>query len=184
MFITTEAFDPLIGDMTALSARGVARTFAHEIAHQYWGVAVRIPGYTEQWLSESFAEYCAALFLKVRRGEAVYKSLVGNWKRTAGFADDAAPIPMASRVYVADNAIRRGEIRRGLLYGKGPLLLASLNRELGDEAFLSFLRAYQEAHAWKFGSTKSLVALLEKTTKKDFMPFFDQYYWGTAMPKD
>ena len=184
MFITTEAFDPLIGDMTALSARGVARTFAHEIAHQYWGVAVRIPGYTEQWLSESFAEYCAALFLKVRRGEAVYKSLVGNWKRTAGFADDAAPIPMASRVYVANDAVRRGEIRRGLLYGKGPLLLASLNRELGDEAFLSFLRAYQEAHAWKFGSTKSLVALLEKTTQKDFMPFFDQYYWGTAMPKD
>jgi hypothetical protein len=184
MFITKEAFDPLIGDMTLLSARGVARTFAHEIAHQYWGVAVRIPGYSEQWLSESFAEYCAALFLKLRRGEPVYKSLVGQWKRTAAFAADAAPIPMASRVYVADNAIRRSEIRRGLLYGKGPLLLAALNRELGDEIFLSFLRAYQEAFAWRFGSTKSLAGLLQGTTKKDFMPFFDQYFWGTAMPKD
>jgi hypothetical protein len=184
MFITKEAFDPLIGDMTLLSARGVARTFAHEIAHQYWGVAVRIPGYSEQWLSESFAEYCAALFLKLHRGEPVYKSLVGQWKRTAAFADDAAPIPMASRVYVADNPIRRSEIRRGLLYGKGPLLLAALQRELGDEAFLSFLRAYQEAFAWKFGSTRSLAALLEKTTKKDFMPFFDQYFWGTEMPKN
>ena len=184
MFITKEAFDPLIGDMTLLSARGVARTFAHEIAHQYWGVAVRIPGYSEQWLSESFAEYCAARFLKLRRGEPVYKSLVGQWKRTAGFADDAAPIPMASRVYVADNAIRRSEIRRGLLYGKGPLLLAALNHELGDEVFLSFLRAYQEAFAWRFGSTKSLAGLLQGTTKKDFMPFFDQYFWGTAMPKD
>jgi len=114
----------------------------------------------------------------------VYKSLVGQWKRTAGFADDAAPIPMASRVYVADNAIRRSEIRRGLLYGKGPLLLAALNHELGDEVFLSFLRAYQEAFAWRFGSTKSLAGLLQGTTKKDFMPFFDQYFWGTAMPKD
>ena len=184
MFITTEAFDPLIGDMTALSARGIARTFAHEIAHQYWGVAVRIPGYSEQWLSESFAEYSAALFLKLRRSEAVYKSLVGQWKRTAGFADDAAPIPMASRVYVANDAVRRGEIRRGLLYGKGPLLLAALNRDLGDERFLAFLRAYQEAHAWKFGSTKSLAAELEKTTKKDFMPFFERYYWGLEMPKE
>ncbi len=184
MFITKEAFDPLIGDMTLLSARGVARTFAHEIAHQYWGVAVRIPGYSEQWLSESFSEYCAALFLKLRRGEPVYKSLVAQWKRTAGFADDAAPIPMASRVYVADDAIRRSEIRRGLLYGKGPLLLAALHRELGDEVFLSFLRAYQEAHAWKFGSTKSVADLLQATTKKDFMPFFDRYFWGTEMPKD
>lgn len=184
MFITREAFDPLIGDMTLLSARGIARTFAHEIAHQYWGIAVRIPGYSEQWLSESFAEYCAGLFLKLRRGEAVYKSLVGQWKRTAAFADDAAPIPMASRVYVADNAIRRSEIRRGLLYGKGPLLLAALNRELGDEPFLSFLRAYQDAFAWKFGSTRSFADLLRAATKKDFMPFFDQYYWGTEMPKD
>jgi hypothetical protein len=184
MFITTEAFDPLIGDMTAFSARGIARTFAHEIAHQYWGVAVRIPGYAEQWLSESFAEYCAALFLKLRRSDAVYKALVSTWKRTAGFADDAAPIPMASRVYVANDAVRRGEIRRGLLYGKGPLLLAALNRELGDEQFLSFLRAYQEAHAWRFGSTKSVAAQLETTAKKNFLPFFDQYYWGTAMPKD
>jgi hypothetical protein len=184
MFITTEAFDPLIGDMTLLSARGIARTFAHEIAHQYWGIAVRIPSYAEQWLSESFAEYCAALFLKRRRSEAVYGSLVSQWKRAASFAADAAPIPMASRVYVADDAVRRSEIRRGLLYGKGPLVLDALRRELGEEGFLDFLRAYQEASAWKFGSTRGVAGLLEARTKKDFMPFFDRYFWGMETPKD
>ena len=184
MFITTEAFDPLIGDMTLLSARGIARTFAHEIAHQYWGIAVRIPSYAEQWLSESFAEYCAALFLKRRRSEAVYGSLVSQWKHAAGFAADAAPIPMASRVYVADNAVRRSEIRQGLLYGKGPLVLDALRRELGEEGFLDFLRAYQESAAWKFGSTRGVAGLLEARTMKDFMPFFDRYFWGMETPKD
>ena len=184
MFITKEAFDPLVGEMNQLSARGIVRTFAHEIAHQYWGVAVRIPGYQEQWLSESFAEYSAALFLKSRRGQAVYDALVARWKTTAAGAGDVVPIPLASRVYVADNALRRSEIRQGLLYGKGPLLLRALHRELGDETFLAFLRSYQEAHVWKSGSTMSVAAELQTATKKDFMPFFDQYFWGTAMPKD
>ena len=184
MFITKEAFDPLIGEMNQLSARGIARTFAHEIAHQYWGIAVRIPSYSEQWLGESFAEYCAALFLKQRRGEAVASALAAQWKRIAAFATDAAPIPMASRVYVKDDAVRRSEIRRGLLYGKGPLVLDALRRELGDADFLEFLRAYQAAYAWKFGSTKSVAALLEARTKKDFMPFFGRYFWGMEMPKD
>jgi len=184
LFITKEAFDPLIGEMNQLAARGVARTFAHEIAHQYWGIAVRIPSYAEQWLGESFAEYCAALFLKQRRGDAVAKALAAQWKRTAAFAADTAPIPMASRVYVKDDAVERTEIRKGLLYGKGPLVLDALRRELGDEAFLEFLRAYQAAFAWKFGSTRSVAELLEARTKKDFMPFFDRYFWGMEMPKE
>ncbi len=184
MFITREAFDPLIGEMNQLSAWGVARTFAHEIAHQYWGVSVRIPDYEEQWLSESFAEYCAALFLKARRSEAVYRTLVGRWKRHANLAADAAPIPFASRVYVSNDARRRSEIRTGLLYGKGPLLLAALQREMGDESFLALLRAYQKAFAWKFGSTKTVAGLLQELTKKDYTSFFDRYYWGMATPGD
>ena len=183
MFITKEAFDPLIGEMNQFSAWGVARTFAHEIAHQYWGIAVRIPAYTEQWLGESFAEYCAALFLKARRGEAVAGALSARWKQTAAYAADTAPVPMASRVYVKDDAVKRSEIRRGLLYGKGPLVLDALRRELGDAAFLDFLRAYQEAFAWKFGSTRSVAALLEARTKKDFMPFFDRFFWGMETPR-
>jgi hypothetical protein len=184
MFITKEAFDPLIGDMTQFSAWGVARTFAHEIAHQYWGIAVRIPSYAEQWLGESFAEYCAASFLKARRSEAVATALASRWRQSAAYAADTAPIPMASRVFVKDDAVKRSEIRRGLLYGKGPLVLDALRRELGDEAFLEFLRAYQSAFAWKFGSTRSVAELLEARTKKDFMPFFDRYFWGMEMPKE
>ena len=66
---------------------------------------------------------------------------MSHWKRTARTSPTTrAPIPLANRVYVANDAVRRGEIRRGLLYGKGPLLLAALHRELGDEAFLAFLR--------------------------------------------
>ena len=47
------------------------------------------------------------------------------------------------------------------------------------------LRGYwppAETFAWKFGTTKHVAGLLQFLTKKDFMPFFEKYYWGTEMP--
>lgn len=184
MFITKEAFDPLVGDMDKFSAQGIVKTFAHEIAHQYWGIVVRIPGREEQWLAESFAEYCAGLFLKDRRSEAGHRSLVKRWRRGATFAADAAPISLANSVWISGDALRRSEIRAGLLYDKGPLLLAALHAEVGDEAFRAFLRSYQESFAWQFGSTRTLGERLQAMTGKDYAPFLEKYYWGTEMPKD
>ncbi len=184
MFITREAFDPLVGDMSRFEAQQIAKVFAHEIAHQYWGVVVRIPSDEEQWLAESFSEYCAFLFLKDRRSPAVARGLEKRWRRGADFAGDAAPIPLANRVWVSSDAVRRAEIRKGLLYDKGPILLAALHRQMGDEAFRRFLGSTQSALAWKFGNTKEIVALLEAAGARDPVPFFDKYYWGVEMPKD
>jgi aminopeptidase N len=170
--------------MTQLFSQGINERFAHEIAHQYWGHVVKMPSYEEQWITESFAEYSAALFLKAYRSPSVYKSIVKQWQRRAATATDAAPIALSNRVYISNDARMRWEIRTGLLYGKGPLVLAALHKELGDETFLTFLKSYQKSFAWKFGSTKTLAGLLQFMTKKDYMPFFDKYYWGTEMPKD
>ena len=41
---------------------------AHELAHQWWGQGVGWQNYHEQWLSEGFAQYFAALYAERRRG--------------------------------------------------------------------------------------------------------------------
>jgi hypothetical protein len=185
MFITKEAFNPLGGtEENQLYSGGVNERFAHEIAHQYWAHVVKMPSREEQWLTESFAEYSAALFIKAGKGDAEYKSLVNHWRPGARLATDKAPIPLANRVYLANDARTAYFTRVGLLYEKGPLLLYSLHRQLGDEVFLTFLKSYQKSFRWKFGSTKTVVGLLNFLTKKDFNPFFDENYWGTGMPKD
>ena len=185
MFITKEAFNPTGGtEENQLYSGGVNERFAHEIAHQYWGHVVKAPSDEEDWLSESFAEYCAALFMKAARGESTYKMIVGHWKAGASFAADKAPIPLADRVYLASDARSQYFIRTGLLYDKGPFLLYALNRELGDETFLTFLKSYQKSFRWKFGSTKTIASFLQFLTKKDYGPFFEQNYWGLGMPKE
>jgi aminopeptidase N len=183
MFITKEAFNPLMGETNQLFSQGINERFAHEIAHQYWGLAVKMPSHEEQWLTESFAEYSAALFLKQFKGSATYNSLVNHWKSGASFATDAAPIPLANLVSLPNDPRTRFAIRTGLIYDKGAYLLATLHKELGDDAFLTFLKSYQKSFRWKFGSTKTVAGLLQYMTKKDYGPFFEKYYWGTAMPK-
>jgi hypothetical protein len=60
LFITQEAFNPIMDEANQLFSGGVNQRFAHEIAHQYWGTVVKSPSREEQWLEEAFAEYCAA----------------------------------------------------------------------------------------------------------------------------
>ena len=185
MFITREAFNPLGGTVeNQLYSGGVNERFAHEIAHQYWGHVVKMPSDEEQWITESFAEYSAALFMRAGKGEATYRSIVSHWGPGARFATDKAPIPLANRVYLSSDATTQFAVRTGLLYEKGPLLLYALHRELGEQAFLTFLKSYQKSFRWKFGSTKTIASFLQFMTKKDYMPFFEANYWGTGMPKD
>ena len=182
MFITKEAFNPIMTAHTGQGgSRGVNARFAHEIAHQYWGTVVKMPSLEEQWLTESFADYSAALFMKAYKNEAEYKAIVSEWRGLSSWADaDEIPISLANSAA----GLNRFDLRYGLLYNKGPALLYALHKELGDEAFFTFLKSYQKSFAWKFGTTKMVAGLLQYMTKKDYMPFFDKYYWGTEMPKN
>jgi hypothetical protein len=182
MFITKEAFNPLSTEMNQLYSQGINERFAHEIAHQYWAYVVKMPSFEEQWLEESFAEYSAALFLRQFKGKGTYNNLVSHWKARANFATDAAPIPLANLVTLPNDPVTRFAIRTGLIYDKGAYLLATLHKELGDDTFLTFLKSYQKSFRWKFGSTKTVVGLLQYLTKKDYAPFFEANFWGTGMP--
>jgi len=176
VFITSEAFQPLLEPINQLFSEGINERMAHEIAHQYWGVAVRWPSPEEQWLSESFAEYSAALLLKKFQGGAPYNRLLAHWKADSNESHTVAPIPLANRITDEFN-------RTKLLYGKGPYLLAALHKQVGDEQFLTFMKSYQKSFHNKAGTTKDVAGLLGFVAKQDFKPFFEQYYWGTDVPE-
>ena len=181
MFITNEAFTPLASEIDQMFSQGINERFAHEIAHQYWAYVVRMPSEEEQWLTESFAEYSAALALRKLKGEGSYNRLVATWRGRAKDGASVAPIPYANRI---QGDPRTSFIERfALLYNKGPLLLYALHKELGDTQFLTFMKSYTKSFNFKFGSTSNLAGLLQFMTKKDYRPFFEKYYWGTAMPE-
>jgi aminopeptidase N len=180
MFITNEAFNPTMTEIDQFFSQGINERFAHEIAHQYWAHVVKMPSLEEEWITESFAEYSAALALKKLKGEGAYNRLIASWRSRAAGASAVAPIPYANRI--GGDPINAFRNRTYLLYDKGPYLLYVLNKGLGDTQFLTFLKSYQRSFQWKFGTTNDIAGLLQFMTKKDYTAFLDQYFWGTAMP--
>ena len=49
---------------------------AHELAHQWWGQAVGWRNYHEQWISEGFAQYFAAMYAQHQRGDEGFASVL------------------------------------------------------------------------------------------------------------
>jgi hypothetical protein len=203
MYITRDAFqqlmdvntlDDLVGDLDRFKARGakipdrltfktmdVRHVFAHEIAHQYWGTVVKMPSSQEQWITESFADYCAALFEGDSKGKSLFVKNVASWRVQAEWATGKAPLPLANEIHEKD-AFDQFYTRKGLLYAKGPTLLYSLHQELGDQVFLTWMKSIQTNFRWKFATTRQLFGLLGFITKKDYTPFYNDYYWGLALP--
>lgn len=183
MFITREAFESQLDDLAWLYTQGVNERFAHEIAHQYWGHAVAWSNDEEEWLSEAFSEYCAALFVKQAMGKVEYSALLATWKSGARSASDYSTIPLANRIRIPLDPTEAWRTRAYLLYYKGAWLLSRLHAELGDQQFLTFLKSYQKSFRGKIGTTKHVAGLLQFMTRKDYMPFFEANFWGTEMPE-
>ena len=119
MFITKEAFNPLATAESQEYSGGVNERFAHEIAHQYWGYAVREASVEDEWLSESFAEYSAALFLQDRQGgvdvQDARRQLEGQSavRRRRGADPARQPGPELERLHDAERHPLRAPLRQG-----------------------------------------------------------------------
>jgi hypothetical protein len=182
MFITNEAFDPLSGTINQFFSQGINHRFAHEIAHQYWGHVVKMGSGDEQWVTESFAEYSSSFVVKELKGNSEYKAMAATWKQNAKNAKDSASIALSNRLMHVNGGPDAFRNRTYLMYSKGAYLLSQIHKEIGDDKFLTFLRNYQAINAWKFASTKDMVALLKQITGKDYTQFFEDNFWGTGMP--
>lgn len=180
MYITKEAFNQHM-DWAQYFRLGIRKRYAHEIAHQYWGTVVKMPSPEDQWITEAFADYCAALYERDFKGQGQFDKSVAEWKANAKEAAGKAPIPFANDLRLKDG-LEGFRTRTFLLYDKGPMILLALHQEMGDLAFMSFLKSLQANFRWRFLSTHLVADFLKFMTKKDWDPFFDKYYWGLEIP--
>lgn len=174
-----------IGDPAAVQANRINQRFAHELAHQYWGDLVQIPSWEEQWISESFAEFCSGLSMRVMKGQGkgVFEALASKWKSEATDHTRTTTIPMANRINFHENPQGTARARTSLLYSKGAHLLYSLFQEVGEEAFLRMLKSLVASRRWQGASSADVAGLLKLLRQKDYAPFFQENFWGTGMPK-
>ena len=90
---------------------------AHEVAHQWWGQAVGWQNYHEQWLSEGFAQYFAALYAQHQRGDEAFDGVMRQLRRWALEQSDQGPV--SSAIASATSRRKPGLPRARLQQGRG-----------------------------------------------------------------
>lgn len=195
IFITQEAYNPLASTTSRIYSSGVNARFVHEVAHAWWGHVIKMGSPTEQWLTESFAEYSAALAMQAmqpgKRGEREFAGIVRGWKRNADDLGAGGSIYLANHLEARDFTTSAAEDPRRLLYNKGPLVLHALRQELGrqlgsaaqgDRYFQALLRTFVTNFDNQLGETRHLVGILNQMTGRDWQPWFERYVYGTETP--
>jgi hypothetical protein len=153
---------------------------AHELAHQWFGQAVGWKNYHEQWLSEGFAQYFAALFAKERRGEEAFRDVLRQFRRWAIDDSDQGPVYLGYRL---GHIKGESKVFRALVYNKGASVLHMLRRLVGDEAFFNGLRQFYAANRFKKAGTDDLRRAMEAASKRDLNRFFERWIYDNAIPR-
>jgi len=163
----------------------------HEVSHQWWGHTVGWKSYHDQWLSEGFADFSAALFLK----QSDPKRLRGFWdlqrkwilnKNAGGVRPtDAGPIWLNSQT----NSYVEGDNASVLIYRKGSYVLEMLRAIMEDprqhdpdQAFIDMMRDFVSTYAGKNASTQDFQSVVEKHVGRPMDWFFNEWVYGTAVP--
>jgi hypothetical protein len=153
---------------------------AHEVAHQWWGQGVAWRNYREQWLSEAFAQYSAALYVGHAHGEAAFDRVLewmGGW---ALAARERGTIDLGVR---AGELANRPQDFAAIVYDRGALVLHLLRRLVGDEAFFRGLESYRQQWSGQRAGTDDFRAAMEKASGRDLQSVFDEWVRRDGVPE-
>jgi len=174
----------------------------HEFSHQWWGHHVGWATYHDQWLSEGFAEFSAALAVQQTRGVKDYVAFWNGARKRiletprGGHlpSADVGPITLGFRLFDR----RDPGAYQALVYSKGGYVLHMLRMLMwdakdknSDTRFIAMMRDYTSTWAGKNPSTDDFQAVAErhivpamdvmKDGKLDW--FFGQWVHGTEIPR-
>jgi hypothetical protein len=153
---------------------------AHELAHEWWGQAVGWKNYHEQWLSEGFAQYFAALYAERARGKDVFAAIIRRMQSWATTESDQGPIYLGYRIGHVKSDSR---LYRAVVYDKGAIVLHMLRRLVGDEAFFAGIRRFYDTWRFKKAGTDDLRRAMEEESGGPLARFFDQWVLGDGLPQ-
>jgi len=153
---------------------------AHEVAHQWWGHAVGWKNYHEQWISEGFAQYFAALYAEKDLENNVLPNLLRQMRHTAIDASPQGPIYLGYRL----GHIRADErVFRSVIYNKAAMVLHMLRRLIGDDAFFAGVRSFYVQWKFKKAGTDDFRQVMERASGRALNRFFESWIYGAAIPR-
>jgi len=189
-------------DTTTLNSLGLLKTAegreffdlvpVHEMSHQWWGHMVGWKTYHDQWLSEGFADFSAALYLKQfdpKRFRSFWdhqRTLILSKNRAGVRPNDAGPLWLNYQT----NSYLEGGNSTILIYRKGAYVLEMLRmimedprQKQPDAPFISMMRDFVSTYGGKNASTQDFQRVVAKHVGRPMDWFFNEWVYGTAVPR-
>jgi hypothetical protein len=171
----------------------------HEVSHQWWGHAVGWGTYHDQWLSEGFADFSAALFLETTgKREEFLKYMERQRKRIVeknnfGLrANDAGPLWLGIRL----DSFKNPRAYNNIVYPKGAFVVQMLrslmwDKDTQDKDFKAMMQDLVSTGFNKGFTTENFRAIATKHMKPSMDLggdhtmnwFFNQWVYGTDLPR-
>lgn len=188
--------DPTTLNSLGLESTAEGRQFfdvvaVHEMSHQWWGHMVGWKTYHDQWLSEGFADFSAALYLQAfepKRLKAWWdydREILLHEDRSGRRPVDIGPLWLNEQL----NAHLDPEASTELIYRKGAYVLEMLRTMMQnprshdpDAAFIAMMHDFVQTYAGKNASTQDFERVVEKDTHQDMSWFFNEWVYGTETP--
>ncbi|GAB4214374.1 MAG: M1 family aminopeptidase [Sandaracinaceae bacterium] len=174
----TTLYDRALLDERAALDVDMEPLIAHELAHQWFGDLVTCRDWSHAWLNEGFATYCEHLWREHTDGIDGY--LYGLEHDLDLYLDeerDRYRRPIVTNVWS-----KPIDLFDRHLYQKGGLVLHSLRRHLGDEAFFRGIAHYLATMRGRSAETRDLLRALEDATGRSLEAFFDQWVQRAGHP--
>lgn len=164
----------------------------HEMAHQWWGHMVGWKTYHDQWLSEGFAQFSAALYLQMYQPKE-YKDFWDHARMLLLDKDRAGHRPVdIGPIWLNDQLDSRLEpdAASTLIYYKGAYVLEMLrtlletpNSRNPDGRFIQIMHDFVHTYAGKNASTQDFERIAEKDSHTNLSWFFNEWVYGTETPE-
>jgi aminopeptidase N len=126
------------------------------------------------------AQYAAALWVRHRLGDAMFRTVMERMARWARRHSDQGPIHLGHRL---GHLQADPQIYRAVVYDKGAWVLHMLRLLVGDGAFARALTAVQRDHRFGKAGSEHLRLALEKESGLSLAPYFHEWVYGTALPE-
>jgi hypothetical protein len=167
------------GGLGRVGGGGLADQFVyHELAHQWWGHQIGWATDEDEWISESWAEYSAALVIDAIDPKR-FKDMRTRWRQAAIEGD---PYGTISTAYRSSSREHPGT-RYRLLYAKGPYVVHMLRTWMGWERFSKYVSTIQTKYKGTNINTDTLAREASAVMGYDMFPFFDQWVRDKGIPK-
>ena len=145
---------------------GRASVIAHETAHQWFGNLVTMEWFDDVWLKETFANFLAAKIVNPAFPEVDHdlRFLLAHYPAAYGVDRTAGANPIRQPL---DNLNEAGTLYGAIIYQKAPIVIAHLERLMGEEALRDGVRAYLSDHSFANADWSDLIAILDRRTDED-----------------